>query len=1095
MMKLLSTLAFWTLSTAVVSSGWAQAPTGSLVPGQVSAAQLAAFKARPVAALPVSRKPAASPWVPQASLATARGQHSAAIVGGKIYVWNGYRGTNGDVNQEFNSLEIYDPATNTWSAGAAYPFVGRGMASTVGNDGLVYSFSGVSGDFVANSYRYNPATNVWAAIANIPAAEWLAAAVTGADGRIYVFGGYNPNGILNDNKTQIYNPVTNTWSTGAVMPVGRHGHVAVQDAAGIMHIIGGNGPNENGVTAIASHLAYNPTTDTWTTLAPLPSVVNQAGGTLGADGNIYVVGGKDNYINNNPNFFSSVYVYNPVANTWSGGDDLPIQLSETKALTLGSFIYTVGGANGAMQAVTYRLAVAPVLATATVTTATPSNLLETSATLGGNVTADGGASVTERGVVYSATNATPTTADTKAANGSGTGSFSATIAGLTAGTSYTVRAYAINSEGTSYGSAESFVTAAAPADLTVNTGTAAAPTSIPAGTYNSITVTSAGFGQLAGAVVVNTSLTVSGGLNTNCQALTGAGSFTLAAGGTLGICNAAGIAASGATGAVQTTGPRSFSPDASYVYNGTALQSTGSGLPAQVRNLTTTNANVLTLTAPTSVSQALTLGNGNLSLNSQALTLLSSASSMALVVNAGTGVVQGTATVQRAIDGSLNPSRGYRHYSAPVSNTTVADLATGSFTPTLTQAYNGSATPGATTPFPTVFGYDQTRLDQTSNNLPAFDKGFFTPQASDPLNVGRGYAVNIGAGELVDFRGTLATGELSVALARNAGPTAAAAGWALVGNPYPAPLDWRAVTPADRSGLDAPMYVYESTSQYGGSYRTYANGFGNPLIGTAQGFFVRVSAGQTEGLLTFRNGQRVTDYDQQVAVRRPTADVRPQLQLALTGKGLRDVLVVYAQAGATAGLDAEFDAAKLANSSGLNLASLVAAGQQLAIDGRSELAGAVPLFVGVPTAGAYTLTAATVANLPAGTRVELVDNLSGTRTLLAAGTSYAFTTATTTAPGRFVLNLSAAAPLATAAQALAARVLAYPNPAQGRLTVVRPAGGKASAVLYNALGQVVKTVALPTAETVVDLSGLARGVYTLRLTLDGQPVSKRVVLD
>ena len=74
-------------------------------------------------------------------------------------------------------------------------------------------------------------------------------------------------------------------------------------------------------------------------------------------------------------------------------------------------------------------------------------------------------------------------------------------------------------------------------------------------------------------------------------------------------------------------------------------------------------------------------------------------------------------------------------------------------------------------------------------------------------------------------------------------------------------------------------------------------------------------------------------------------------------------------------------------------------------------------------------------------------------------------------------------------------LLTYPNPAHDRLTVVRPLGAAASDVLVNALGQVVRPVALPTAETTLDLRGLASGVYVLRLTLDGQPVSKRVVVE
>ena len=91
----------------------------------------------------------------------------------------------------------------------------------------------------------------------------------------------------------------------------------------------------------------------------------------------------------------------------------------------------------------------------TVSTSSASSVSTASATLGGNVTDDGGASVTERGVVYSSTDSEPEIGDagvTKDANGSGTGSFSESIGSLSSGTLYYFQAYAINSEGTSYGS-------------------------------------------------------------------------------------------------------------------------------------------------------------------------------------------------------------------------------------------------------------------------------------------------------------------------------------------------------------------------------------------------------------------------------------------------------------------------------------------------------------------------------------------------------------------------------------------------------------------------------------------------------------------
>ena len=95
--------------------------------------------------------------------------------------------------------------------------------------------------------------------------------------------------------------------------------------------------------------------------------------------------------------------------------------------------------------------------TPTVTTNEVTDITITSAICGGNVTADGGATVTARGVCWS-TSQNPTITGSHTTDGSGTGSFTSNITGLNAGTTYYVRAYATNSEGTSYGSRKSFTT-------------------------------------------------------------------------------------------------------------------------------------------------------------------------------------------------------------------------------------------------------------------------------------------------------------------------------------------------------------------------------------------------------------------------------------------------------------------------------------------------------------------------------------------------------------------------------------------------------------------------------------------------------------
>lgn len=93
----------------------------------------------------------------------------------------------------------------------------------------------------------------------------------------------------------------------------------------------------------------------------------------------------------------------------------------------------------------------------TVSTIAASSVTSTTASSGGNVTSDGGAPITVRGVCWG-TSSGPTTAGSKATDAGTTGTFISTIAGLTSGTNYFIRAFATNSAGTNYGNEITFTT-------------------------------------------------------------------------------------------------------------------------------------------------------------------------------------------------------------------------------------------------------------------------------------------------------------------------------------------------------------------------------------------------------------------------------------------------------------------------------------------------------------------------------------------------------------------------------------------------------------------------------------------------------------
>ena len=163
--------------------------------------------------------------------------------------------------------------------------------------------------------------------------------------------------------------------------------------------------------------------------------------------------------------FSSFTIFQVIPDTTYADCDIPCPENvfsySVTGLTSGTTYYvrayatnSVGTAYGSEVSFT-------TLALPTVTTTAASNIGTATASSGGNVTASGGATVTARGVCWS-TSHNPTISNSKTTNGSGTGSFTSSLTGLTSGTTYYVRAYATNSVGTAYGSEVSFTTT--PAD-------------------------------------------------------------------------------------------------------------------------------------------------------------------------------------------------------------------------------------------------------------------------------------------------------------------------------------------------------------------------------------------------------------------------------------------------------------------------------------------------------------------------------------------------------------------------------------------------------------------------------------------------------
>lgn len=161
----------------------------------------------------------------------------------------------------------------------------------------------------------------------------------------------------------------------------------------------------------------------------------------------------------------------------------------------------------------------PVLATVPATNTTANAALS-----GGVIASDQGYAITQRGVVWSTT-PNPTIANSKTIDGAGTGSFISSLTGLTANTTYYVKAYATNSQGTAYGN-QIVVTTLAAANLPVLTTSAITNNSAPSARSGGIITADGGSPVIDRGVVwsVSPNPEVSGTRTTHDG--TGIGSFT-----------------------------------------------------------------------------------------------------------------------------------------------------------------------------------------------------------------------------------------------------------------------------------------------------------------------------------------------------------------------------------------------------------------------------------------------------------------------------------------------------------------------------------------------------------------------------------------
>ena len=178
------------------------------------------------------------------------------------------------------------------------------------------------------------------------------------DGKIFVMGGYyeiikkdRDNQFSGTGKLEVldsvecYDPLKNTWEFKKPMFKKRFLFAAVLGKNNKIYIFGGGNQYDRikrkrdiyNTTEV-----YDPKTDTWEYRAPMPEPRFSISGALGVDGRIYIMGGSIGQMGSPP--LKSVFIYDPVANTWEKGPSMQLPRSTLAAVsTPDGKIYAIGG--------------------------------------------------------------------------------------------------------------------------------------------------------------------------------------------------------------------------------------------------------------------------------------------------------------------------------------------------------------------------------------------------------------------------------------------------------------------------------------------------------------------------------------------------------------------------------------------------------------------------------------------------------------------------------------------------------------------------------------------------------------------------------
>ena len=315
----------WPASDARQTTAWTRSPEGRW------ASVLEVFTDDPqpdsFPAIAPHREDRTGRWERRKPLPTLRSRMAAVTAStGRIYA------VGGDRRAPVRTVEVYDPATDTWEKTASLLEARRGPGVAKGPDGVIYALGGY-GSRAGSVEAYDPATRKWQYVAPMldePLNDMAAA--TAPDGCVYALSVEGK-----PNFFQVYEPPEDKWSPLAAPGQRYWGLVTLVCCPdGRLYALGTPSPDAPSVVAEM----YDPSSDVWVDMPPFDHPRWGFGAAVGRDLCIYVMGGTRSF----STFVPAVERYDVAQQRWTTVDRLPTPRAIV-AITaaIDGSIYAIGG--------------------------------------------------------------------------------------------------------------------------------------------------------------------------------------------------------------------------------------------------------------------------------------------------------------------------------------------------------------------------------------------------------------------------------------------------------------------------------------------------------------------------------------------------------------------------------------------------------------------------------------------------------------------------------------------------------------------------------------------------------------------------------